>query len=143
MCLKTERMSEPSGGADGEEASTEREPRSEGRRHHPRYSVEAEITLASEDNFYAGLVENLSVSGIFISTFQLRRIGERIDFSIRLGDSDDLVRGVGEVRWLRQYSETSDTPPGMGLSFIELDANSRARIELFLGDREPLLFDDE
>jgi uncharacterized protein (TIGR02266 family) len=135
-------MSE-SRGTENKGDAGEEVPKSEGRRHHPRFSVEAEVTLASEHNFYAGLIENLSVSGIFISTFELRRIGERIDFSIRLGDSEDVVRGVGEVRWIRQYSETSDTPPGMGLSFVELDPASRARIQHFLRDREPLFFDDE
>ena len=50
---------------------------------------------------------------------------------------------MGEVCWIRQYSETSDSPPGMGLRFIELAPESRQKIDAFLKNREPLFFDDD
>lgn len=121
----------------------EEEALSDNRRRHHRFSVEADITLESDHNFYAGFVENLSVSGIFIATHKLRKIGEQLEFSLRLGDSDETLHGVGEVRWIRQYSETSDTPPGMGLRFIELTPENQQKIDSFLQNREPLFFDDD
>jgi uncharacterized protein (TIGR02266 family) len=121
----------------------ERAPPSDGRRRHERFTVEAAITLESEHNFYAGLVENLSASGVFIATHTLRPIGEHVEFSIQIGDSEEPITGVGEVRWIREYSETSDTPPGLGLKFLELDPVSLARLEEFLKARAPLLFDDD
>jgi uncharacterized protein (TIGR02266 family) len=118
-------------------------PSSRNGRRAPRFSVELEVTLESDHNFYAGLVENLSASGLFIATHALRTIGEQIEFSIRLGESEDVLKGVGVVRWIRQYSESSDTPPGVGLSFAEIEETSRRRILEFLRTREPLFFDDE
>jgi uncharacterized protein (TIGR02266 family) len=105
--------------------------------------VELDVTLESDHNFYAGFVENLSASGIFVATHTKRRIGELVEFSIRLAKDEDPITGVGEVRWTRQYSETSDSPPGVGLKFKKLGDGAAARIEAFLKNREPLFFDDE
>jgi uncharacterized protein (TIGR02266 family) len=116
---------------------------SENRRRDPRYGVELDVTLESDHNFYAGFVENLSASGIFVATHTKRTIGELIEFSIRLAKDEDPITGVGEVRWTRQYSETSDSPPGIGLKFKKLGDGASSRIEAFLKNREPLFFDDE
>jgi len=136
-------MSEQSGPVAETKVEVEAGPQSEGRRREPRYKVEATITVESEHNLYAGLVENLSASGVFIATHMLRKIGEQIDFSIRFGESEQTVSGLGEVRWVREYSETSDSPPGMGLRFLELDAESRAHLDEFIRARDPLLFDED
>jgi uncharacterized protein (TIGR02266 family) len=124
-------------------APSDREPLSENRRRDPRYGVELDVTLESEHNFYAGFVENLSASGIFVATHTKRGIGELVEFSIRLAKDEEPITGVGEVRWTRQYSETSDSPPGVGLKFKKLGDGAAARIEAFLKNREPLFFDDE
>jgi molecular chaperone DnaK len=118
-------------------------PPSDNRRRQDRFSVELDISLETEHNFYAGFVENLSNSGLFIATHSIRPIGALVEFSISIGESPEPVKGVGEVRWVRQYSETSDSHPGMGLRFIELSPDSRRRIEAFLVGREPIFYDDE
>ena len=122
---------------------SDREPLSENRRRDPRFGVELDVTLESDHNFYAGFIENLSVSGIFVATHTKRHIGELVEFSIRIAEDQQPITGVGEVRWVRQYSETSDTPPGVGLKFKKLGDGARERIEAFLQNREPLFFDDE
>ncbi len=122
---------------------SDREPVSENRRQDPRFGVELDVTLESDHNFYAGFIENLSVSGIFVATHTKRRIGELVEFSIRFGKDEEPITGVGEVRWIRQYSETSDTPPGVGLKFQKLADGARQRIAAFLKDREPLFFDED
>ncbi len=136
-------MSDDNSHSPSDEAAEEPPPSSASRRRDTRFQVEASITLESEHNLYAGFVENLSVSGVFIATHSLRRIGEQVEFSLRLGEREDTIAGVAEVRWIREYSETSDSPPGMGLRFVELDANSQAHLETFIRSREPLFFDDD
>src|SRR5689334_10017480 len=118
-------------------------PPGENRRRQDRYSVELDISLESEHNFYAGFVENLSGSGLFIATHVVRPIGSHVEFSISMGDSGEPIKGLGEVRWIRQFSETSDAHPGMGLRFIELPEGERRRIEEFLRGREPIFYDDD
>ena len=105
--------------------------------------MELEISVESEHNFYAGFVENLSGSGLFIATHVVRPIGAHVEFSVSIGESPEPVKGLGEVRWIRQYSETSDSHPGMGLRFIELSPGGRERIEEFLRGREPIFYDDD
>jgi uncharacterized protein (TIGR02266 family) len=113
------------------------------RREHGRFSVDLDVTVTSEHNFYAGFVENMSVGGIFIATHQLKPVGERLSFSVHLPGSDEPIKGVGEVRWVRVYSEASNVPPGMGIRFDPLDSESTQRIEAFLAQREPLFYDED
>ena len=113
------------------------------RREHARASVELEVNLGSEHNFYAGLAENLSAGGVFVATHNLQKVGSKIDLSLRMPDSEEVFQLVGEVRWVRVYNVHSDTPPGLGIRFIELSPAAAAAIERFLGQREPLFFDDD
>lgn len=112
------------------------------RRTSPRFAVELDVSLGSQHNFYAGLAENLSAGGVFVATHMLKRVGERIELSIHLPDGTAPVRGIGEVRWVREYNEHSDVPPGMGIRFVEIDADSNRAIAQFLQRREPLFYED-
>ena len=116
---------------------------STGRREHDRFGVELDVTVSSEHNFYAGFVENMSVGGIFIATHQLKPVGSRLEFSVNLPGCAQPIRGSGEVRWVRVYSETSNVPPGMGIRFDKLDPDSQRGIEEFLAQREPLFYDED
>jgi uncharacterized protein (TIGR02266 family) len=114
-----------------------------GRREHERFGVELDVTVTSEHNFYAGFVENMSVGGIFIATHQLKPVGSRLEFSVNLPGCAQPIRGSGEVRWVRVYSEASNVPPGMGIKFDTLDPASQRGIEEFLAQREPLFYDED
>jgi uncharacterized protein (TIGR02266 family) len=113
------------------------------RREHERFLVDVEVSVGCEHNFYAGLAENLSAGGVFIATHRLQKVGSKIDLSLRMPDSDETFDLVGEVRWVRVYNAQSDTPPGLGVRFIELEPRVAAAIGRFLGRREPLFFDDD
>jgi uncharacterized protein (TIGR02266 family) len=132
----TEREPELGLGADEERLSL-------GGRRDARFTLHADVTVESDHNFYAGFAENLSVSGVFVATHTEHRVGDRVAFKLRIGDSEEPLRGIGEVRWVRQYSETSDAPPGVGLRFLELEEVARRKIGEFLTGRDPLFFDDD
>jgi uncharacterized protein (TIGR02266 family) len=112
------------------------------RREHSRFSVDLDVTVGSDHNFYAGFAENLSAGGVFIATHKLKPVGSKIECSINLPDGVQM-RALGEVRWVRIFNETSDTPPGMGVRFIDVSPEAVASIEAFLARRDPLFFDDE
>jgi uncharacterized protein (TIGR02266 family) len=113
------------------------------RRAQPRFGVELDVTLSSEHNFYAGFAENISTGGLFIATHQLRAAGERFEISVTLPGQTEPIQGVGEVRWIREYSERSNTPPGMGIRFVSLSSGAAEQIDAFLKDRQPLFYDDD
>lgn len=112
------------------------------RREHSRFSVDLDVTVGSDHNFYAGFAENLSAGGVFIATHKLKPVGSKIELSITL-PSGSKVQALGEVRWIRVFNETSDTPPGMGVKFLEVDEAAVEAITDFLSRRDPLFFDDE
>lgn len=107
------------------------------RRGTPRYQVDLDVSLGSDHNFYAGFTENLSVTGVFVATHRLRPVGDTFEICIHLPDGTE-VRGIGQVRWIRVYDEVNATPPGMGVRFIELEADAAESIERFLTQRNPL-----
>lgn len=112
------------------------------RREYSRFSVDLDVTVGSDHNFYAGFAENLSAGGVFIATHKLKPVGSKIELSINLPDAVT-VRALGEVRWIRVFNERSDTPPGMGVKFLEIDDACVAAISGFLSRRDPLFFDDD
>jgi type IV pilus assembly protein PilZ len=103
-----------------------------------RFEVELAVTLHSESNFYTGLVENLSESGVFVATHQAHPLGTLVDVSLTLPDSREPLWLRGEVRWVRKYRDSLSEPPGMGIRFIDLAASDEERIGLFLGKRTPI-----
>jgi len=105
--------------------------------------VDLDVSLGSDHNFYSGFAENLSAGGIFVATHLLKPVGSQIEVTIHVPDSEVPIRGRGEVRWIREYNERSDTPPGMGIRFYALEANAIEGIQAFLAQREPLFFDED
>jgi uncharacterized protein (TIGR02266 family) len=113
------------------------------RRRAPRYSVDLDVTMSSDHNFYAGFAENISSGGLFVATYVRRPKGDRMEIVLNLPGHPEPIRAVGEVRWVREFSERSNVPPGLGVRFVELPDGAAAAIDRFLKDREPLFYDDE
>ena len=90
-----------------------------------------------------GLSENLSEGGLFIATHLVRPLGARIEVSFSLPNVAEPIRAVGLVRWVRVYSETSDTSPGIGLRFEEIHPQQAVQIRDFLAKRAPLFYDED
>ncbi len=110
------------------------------RRKFERKDINLDVSLYSDSNFYAGFTENLSAGGVFIATHNLLKIGEKIDITITMPTEKQVV-AHGIVRWLREYNEASDSPPGMGIQFISIEGEDL--IKDFLAARAPLFYDDE
>jgi uncharacterized protein (TIGR02266 family) len=116
----------------------------EARRAHPRHDInDLEVTLESESNFFLGLTENLSEGGLFIATHLVKPLGTRIEVSFSLPNVPEPIKAIGTVRWVRVYSETSDTGPGMGLRFEDIQPQQVAQIRDFLATRAPLFYDED
>jgi uncharacterized protein (TIGR02266 family) len=113
------------------------------RRAYSRHDVELDISLLSETNFYLGLTENLSEGGLFIATHAVKPIGTKVEFSFKLPQLDEPIQAIGTVRWVRVYSETSDTSPGMGVRFDQISSQQIEQIRRFLATRAPLFFDED
>ena len=104
-----------------------------------RHGVDLTVTVNSDHNFYAGFARNLSAGGIFVATHIVHPVGTKFDLSIHLDDGEPgVVRGVGEVRWIRAVDGDSDLQAGLGIRFTEIFDDGVERIERFLGRRGPM-----
>jgi uncharacterized protein (TIGR02266 family) len=112
-------------------------------RQHDRHELDVDVSLVSEHNFYAAFSENISEYGLFVATHVLRPVGETLEFTINLPNLPVPIRGVGEVRWVRTYDETSNLPPGLGLRFVGLERAAEQAILHFVQNRQPLRYDGE
>lgn len=68
---------------------------------------------------------NISPGGLFLRTRNPRPPGTVVDFEFRLGDGFELIKGRGEVIWVRAEDEGPSRPAGMGIRFLELSEGSR------------------
>jgi uncharacterized protein (TIGR02266 family) len=114
----------------------------EERRQHARLDAEFDVTFESEHNFYTGFSEDISEGGIFVATHELRPVGTVSEVHFTLPGIDRPLRVRGEVRWHRRPRAGSNTWPGMGLRFVELEPATRRLIERFVNKREPLFFEE-
>lgn len=138
----------PSWGAVSDAKSDSSEPRvseppSDGRVQ-TRYGVECSITIDSEAWFFAGTAHNLSEGGIFVATPIVQPIGSRFNLSIHLDDGQDgVIRGIGEVRWIRQVEAGEEDPAGIGIQFLALEGDGSERISAYLREKGPLYHSDD
>jgi uncharacterized protein (TIGR02266 family) len=103
--------------------------------------LHADVTFESDSNFFMGFGENISEGGLFVATHSLREVGSRLTITFELPGSSRTLRVMAEVRWVRLYSESSDSPPGLGLSFVDLAPDDAAAITQFVRQRAPIFYD--
>jgi uncharacterized protein (TIGR02266 family) len=107
------------------------------RRASPRKRLEVEVSLTSESNFFAGLAGDVSSGGIFVSTYELKAVGTKIELAFSMGEAVFEARGV--VRWVQEGRD--GVRSGLGISFEGLTPDDLKRIEAFCATRPPLYFD--
>jgi uncharacterized protein (TIGR02266 family) len=104
-----------------------------------RAVLELEVGISSESNFWVGITENISVSGVFVATYAMRPLGSKLVIGIKLPDGQTMHL-PGVVRWQRAASP--DGWPGIGVEFDNVSPEQEKRIRKFLSLREPMFYDD-
>ena len=123
------------------------------RRREPRFALTLAVTMHGDNNFYCGVSENLSESGIFIATVHELPIGTVLRVTFSVPTSAAPISALGEVRWLRRPSalvargtvfgqETdASVKPGIGVQFLALDEHASDAVRRFLKYRAPDFFE--
>ncbi len=113
------------------------------RRRHQRITFETEVSFHGEHNFFTGFSEDISEGGLFVTTYDVKPLGTRVDLTFGL-PCGHVVRCEGEVRWIREPSEDPDAPPpGMGVRFLDLAEADREVIQRYIAQRTPLFYDED
>ena len=106
-----------------------------------RQTVEVEIGLHADTNFFTGLSEDISAGGLFVSTYDVLPIGTKVNVNFSL-PSGRIFSIDGVVRWTRELNElTSEVPPGMGIQFDSLDEEDAAHIHRYMSDFPPMYYE--
>ena len=113
------------------------------RRAHQRATLKTSVHFGSESNFYTGFTQDISAGGLFVATHNVVPLGTLFDLEFSIPDQGPPIKAQGEVRWAAEYNPASDCSPGLGLRFVDLNEQDRARIENWVTHRAALFFDEE
>ncbi len=97
-------------------------------------TIEVEVSLSTESQFFAGLSGDIASGGLFVQTYELCPAGSRVTLDITLPDAR--ILGTGIVCWIRPAGKGA--PPGMGIVLEHLSTADRDAIEAFCAVRPPL-----
>jgi len=124
----------------------------EDQRTRPRYLLSLDITMRGDNNFYAGLSENISETGVFIATQHVLALGTLVALSFTLPGSKAPISLLGTVQWVRGPRAMAkaenifgdhfgEVKPGIGVRFTEVDEVSTRAIRAFMRLRGPDFFE--
>ncbi|MBN2530080.1 MAG: TIGR02266 family protein [Deltaproteobacteria bacterium] len=112
------------------------------RRLSPRKEIEVDIGLQSDSNFFTGFSTDISSGGLFVATFDAPQIGHVVNLNFHLPGGPAMSVN-GEVRWVREYNETTpDILPGVGVRFLQLSAQDARHINEYIKNVQPMFFEE-
>ena len=95
------------------------------------------LKYADVDAFIEKFAVNISRGGIFIASKQPRPVGTMVRFEFQLAQGAPVIRGDGEVVWVKPFEAEHPTRPhGMGVRFVRLDPESRGVVDRALAWKE-------
>ncbi|MDP2341337.1 MAG: PilZ domain-containing protein [Deltaproteobacteria bacterium] len=75
--------------------------------------------------------KDVSSGGVFVETAHLLEVGDPVVLSFP-GDDGKRVVVSGRVRWVTPFGRVDDPTPGMGIEFVGVDKNKRAKLDSLL-----------
>jgi uncharacterized protein (TIGR02266 family) len=101
------------------------------RRASPRVELDVWVEQRTGDDLYIHRAANLSEGGAYFARTVPFPVGTRVHLRLTLPDEGDAIECWGEVVTARG----SDEGPGMGVRFLRLNAEDRARIKSAVAGR--------
>ena len=107
------------------------------RRRYPRAPVSLLIQYRFDtlEDFLSEYSTDISIGGMFIRTDDLREEGTLIYLQFYLRDGAKLIEGLGRVVRVKRPDPRGDdqSPPGMGVEFVNFDEESMQLIRQIVG----------
>jgi hypothetical protein len=100
-----------------------------------RKPLDVAIDASSASTFWEGFTDGGPGGGVFVATYGLRRLDERVVVDLRI-DGAAAQRVLGIVRWIR--AAASSVKPGLGIELVDASASLEQRIRTFTRRRAPL-----
>ena len=113
------------------------------RRRFTRVHAPVPVTVSSQNNFYAGVSNDISEGGVFVVTRSPPPVGTFVELSLVLEEGGEPIPVRGVARWHRIANPGVEAPPGVGIQFLELTPEVQARLERFLRVRDTILWESD
>jgi uncharacterized protein (TIGR02266 family) len=97
-----------------------------------RLQHELLVAYRTVDGFITDWAVNISRGGIFINTRNPLTVGTTVRLIISLPDTAFPFDLSGRVMRVNEFDNPANQVPGMGIEFIDVDDEKRARIERFV-----------
>ncbi|MEO6951863.1 MAG: TIGR02266 family protein [Polyangia bacterium] len=108
-----------------------------------RAPLAVEVTLTSENNFFAGITDNVSTGGIFVATYTPPPMGSEVELTLQL-ETQNPLHLRGKVCWIRTVDTESEfAPAGCGIQWTNLTPEAQKIISAFVGKRDTIFHDDD
>ncbi len=99
------------------------------RRGHQRSPyIVLELKGRHKNTVFMAYTENISRGGLFASSSQSLKVGDRFPIEFVLPDRKTTVRCMCEVSWKKRYDTTGFVSEGVGVQFVDLGEAQRNRI---------------
>ena len=95
-----------------------------------RVPISVEVSYAKGEESYFAYSQDISMSGIFLITRDLFKVGQNVTLSFRIDDK--LIDGKGHVVRVITQESTGRQITGMGIQFADLDKESREAIRNYI-----------
>lgn len=107
---------------------------SEGSNKRKSERLEHELLVAyrTVDGFITDWAVNISKGGLFINSRQPLPSGTTVRLIVSLPDAAFPFDLTGRVCRVSEPNNPGNEPPGMGIEFVDIDEDKRARIEKFV-----------
>lgn len=99
-------------------------------RRHPRIEAMLELCLSDRGDVWQAVTGNVSVSGIFVNTRELREVGSECEIEFNLHGRRHQASAV--VRWTTDFD---DIVAGMGVEFSSLQLEALRALYDFVTSR--------
>lgn len=84
---------------------------------------------------FFGYAKTIGTGGMFITSVNPRNVGEEFELSFTITEAAISVRCKAVVAWRSEYDPKYKQEPGMGLRFIDLDDETKARMVSWIEGR--------
>ena len=88
---------------------------------------DVDLRFPNFEGLVTGVSANLSTTGMFIRSHDPPAAGAEFTFALRIEEWSP-IQGRAKVVWARPVSEGPERPAGMGVRFLDVDAQSRRMI---------------
>ena len=102
------------------------------KRRSERLEHELLVAYRTVDGFITDWAVNISRGGLFINSRTPLPVGTTVRLIVSLPDAAFPFDLTGRVTRVSEFNNPANEVPGMGLEFVDIDDDKRARIERFV-----------